>query len=185
MKNWIKEVDTVTSDFEAAFGQINKSELNGKPNQQTWSIAQNIDHLIVINETYFPLLAQLKDGSYKKPFIGNIGFLVNFLGKTILKSVSPDRVKKVKTFPIWEPQTGSISTDIISKFVSHQSKLKAEIESCKDLLLGNAVISSPANNKIVYKLETAFDIIVTHERRHFVQAKKLLRLSKKEYQLSE
>ena len=185
MKNWSKEIDSTTAEFEAKFGQLDNDQLNWKPNQQTWSIAQNIDHLIVINETYFPLLAQLRSGEYKKSFMSKFGFLVNFLGNAILKSVNPDRGKKVKTFPIWEPNSGTISTDIVSRFISHQSKLKEEIESCKDLILTNAVITSPANNNIFYKLETAFDIIVTHEKRHLQQAKEILSLVRKEYQLSE
>jgi hypothetical protein len=40
------------------------------------------------------------------------------------------------------------------------------------------VISSPANKNIVYKLETAFDIIVSHEQRHLEQAKEILQLMK-------
>jgi hypothetical protein len=41
------------------------------------------------------------------------------------------------------------------------------------------VISSPANKYIVYKLETAFDIIVAHEERHLEQAKEVLSVLRK------
>ena len=42
-------------------------------------------------------------------------------------------------------------------------------------MLGKGVvISSPANKNIVYKLETALDIITTHEKRHFEQARRIL-----------
>jgi hypothetical protein len=40
----------------------------------------------------------------------------------------------------------------------------------------DVVISSPANRNIVYKLKTAFDIIMSHEQRHFEQAKEVLNL---------
>lgn len=48
------------------------------------------------------------------------------------------------------------------------------IKNSEDLLVNGIVISSPANKNIVYKLETAFNIIVTHEQRHFEQAKEVL-----------
>jgi len=48
------------------------------------------------------------------------------------------------------------------------------IAGCSDLLDKGTIISSPANKNIVYKLEMAFDIITTHEQRHFEQAKEVL-----------
>jgi hypothetical protein len=99
---------------------------------------------------------------------------VRFFGKVIPDSVQPDRRKKMKTFPIWQPSQSEIAADILQQFENHQEQLKNLIESSSDLLDQRAIISSPANKNIVYTLETAFDIIVTHERRHFEQAKEVL-----------
>jgi hypothetical protein len=172
--HWTNKIDETTAAFKASFGGLSAEKLNWKPNTQTWSIAQNMDHLIVINETYNPVISALKKGTYKKPFMGNIGFMVNFLGKTILDAVNPDRKKKMKTLPIWEPAKSEISPDILMRFEKHQEELKNMIAGCKDLLDQGIVISSPANKNIVYKLGAAFDIIVTHEKRHLEQAKEVL-----------
>jgi hypothetical protein len=172
--HWTNRIDKTTGAFKASFGGLSSGQLNWKPNAQTWSIAQNIDHLIVINETYYPVIGELKKGTYKKPFMGNLGFMVNFLGKTILDAVNPDRKKKMKTLPIWEPSKSEIGADILSRFEKHQEELKNMIEGCKELLDQGIVISSPANKNIVYKLQAAFDIIVTHEQRHLEQAKEVL-----------
>ncbi|MCU0451006.1 MAG: DinB family protein [Bernardetiaceae bacterium] len=174
MKDWTLQIDEITEHFVANFGTLSSEQLNWKPNPQTWSIAQNIDHLIVVNETYYPVLASLKEGTYKLPFIGRVGFMVSFLGKTVLNAVKPDRKKKMKTFPIWEPATSKVKNDILDKFKKHQGELKKQIETSKDLVEKGTVISSPANRNIVYKLETAFDIIVSHEQRHLEQAKEVL-----------
>lgn len=174
MKNWTSTLDKITKQSQTEFGTLTKEQLNWKPNSSTWSIAQNLDHLIVVNETYYPVLASLKEGTYKTPFIAKIGFMVSFLGKTVLKAVLPDRQKKMKTFPIWEPSTSSVSEDILKRFEIHQNELKQKIEEAKGLVEQDVVISSPANRNIVYKLETAFDIIVSHEQRHLEQAKEIL-----------
>lgn len=171
---WITQLDTTTALFKANFGTLTTEQLNWKPTPQVWSIAQNIDHLIVINQTYYPVIDQLLKGQYKTPFIGKIAFMVNFFGKFILQSVQPDRKRKMKTFPMWEPASSNISGDIIQRFEKHQEELKQRIKTCESLIEQGAVISSPANKNIVYKLETAFDIIVTHELRHFEQAKLVL-----------
>ena len=174
MNNWINRIDRTTDEFQNLFGSLTNEELNWKPNPEAWSIAQNIDHLIIINQSYFPPLSDMRSGNYKLPFIASIGFLVSFFGKTILASVKPDRKKKIKTFPIWEPTTGNISNGILEKFSNHQTELKREIEASEELVKKKAIIASPANKNIVYKLETAFEIIVTHEQRHLEQSKEVL-----------
>ncbi len=176
MKDWASQLDKITVHFFENFGSLSAAQLNWKPNAQTWSIAQNIDHLIVVNETYYPVLASLKKGTYKTPFIAKLGFIVSFLGKTVLNAVKPDRKKKMKTFPIWEPTVSQIKDDILKQFEKHQTELKREIEASKELIEKGTIISSPANKNIVYKLETAYDIIVSHEQRHLEQAKEILQL---------
>jgi len=173
-KNQIAQLDTITADFRNTFGHLTALQLNWKPDATTWSIAQNIDHLIVINETYYPMVKAVREGTYQVPFLGKFDFMVNFMGKMILDAVKPDRRKKMKTFPLWEPSSSELPADILSRFENHQQQLRQFMEDCADLIERKTVISSPANKNIVYRLETAFDIIVTHERRHFEQAKEVL-----------
>ena len=173
---WTTKIDSITNDFKKTFGQLTHEQLNWKPNEQTWSIGQNIDHLIVINGTYQPVIEAVKKGGYKLPLMGKMSFMVNFLGKMVLNAVQPDRKKKMKTFPIWEPTKSKVTSDVLTRFDLHQAELKQMIIGCADLLDRGSIISSPANKNIVYKLETAFDIITTHEERHFEQAKEVLAL---------
>ena len=173
-EKWTRKIDEITSAFKKEFGHLSVKRLNWKPNAQTWSIAQNMDHLIVINESYRPILKQVRENKHKLPWIAKLDFIVNFLGKTLLKAVHPDRRRKTKTFSIWEPSATDLGADIIDKFEKHQTELKKLIEASMDLVEKGTIISSPANRNIVYKLETAFDIIVTHEQRHFEQAKESL-----------
>ena len=171
MENWREQIDKNTQSYIETFGELSIEQLNWKPNSETWSIAQNIDHLIVINKTYFPVIESIRKGTYKTPFLGKLEFVVSFFGKMILKSVQPDRKKKMKTFPIWEPLKSEIPIGILDRFKEHQSELIIMIENSKELVEKGTIISSPANKNIVYKLRTAFEIIVAHEQRHFEQSK--------------
>ncbi len=174
MSPWHQTIDETTRAFVAHFGGLTTSQLNWKPGPDTWSIAQNIDHLIVINRTYYPVLDQLQAGTYRVPWFGKLGFIVRFMGRIILDSVKPDQQRKIKTFPIWQPSSSAIPGDILDRFAVHQSELKDRISSVGDWIQAGAVICSPANRNIVYTLSTAFDIIVNHEQRHLEQAKRIL-----------
>jgi hypothetical protein len=175
---WHSRIDEVTNTFVREFGNMTAEALNWKSSPDVWSVAQNMHHLIVINETYYPILKSVRDNTYEMPWIGNIGFMVRFMERVILKSVQPDRRKKMKTFPLWQPASGSFGSDIFETFKKHQEDLKKLISESEDLLKKGTLISSPANKNIVYRLETAFEIIITHETRHLEQARELIRLKK-------
>jgi uncharacterized damage-inducible protein DinB len=170
IQQWQQKIDELTGEFRERFADLPADELTRKPNGQTWSIAENMQHLIAVNESYFPILEQLKGGKYKAPFMAKLSFFVSFMGKTILKSVAPDRRKKMRTFPMWEPVAAEIKGDIIADFTRHQSALKKAMNGTEELLQRKTVIASPANRNIVYTLEKAFEIMVAHEERHLNQA---------------
>ncbi|HYC83871.1 MAG TPA: DinB family protein [Chryseosolibacter sp.] len=170
---WLAEIDHNTSLFKKEFGSLSAAQLNFKPSPDTWSIGQNIDHLIVINQSYYPVINDVIGNKYNAPFLGKIDFMVNWMGKIILDSVSPARKRKMKTFPIWQPSASEIPADIVERFEKHHAELKQMMAKCGPLLEKRTVISSPANRNIVYTVDKAFEILVTHERRHFEQAREV------------
>ena len=170
---WTTAIDANTEKFFNAFGELSEEQFNWKPDPKTWSIAQNIDHLITINGTYFPIIASLHQGTYKLSLMGKVGFIAPVMGKMVLNAVGPDRKQKTTTFPMWEPTSSRISGDILNRFSKHQDELKQVIDGAAGLLEKGVIISSPANKNIVYSLESAFDIIVSHEERHLVQAQEV------------
>ncbi len=168
-----ERLKNISQKFENSFGNLSFEQLNTKPAPDKWSIAQNIEHLIKVNESYFPVIAELRAGTYKPFFLAKIPMIVKMFGNLIYKSVMPENKQKIKTFPIWEAEKSNISPDILQNFLTHQIQLAELLISCEDLLEKKTVIASPANHKIVYYLETAFEIIIAHEERHFVQAEEI------------
>ena len=57
--NWNEIIDQNTQLVRELFSNLNEEQLNLQPNLSTWSITQNLAHLIVINESYFPILTEL------------------------------------------------------------------------------------------------------------------------------
>ena len=170
------EIDTLTEQFESSFRYLNVEQLNWKPSADRWSIAQNLDHIMTINRSYYPVVEEVSNGIYTKPFLGRFDFIVNFFGKLLLKSIDPKNRKKARTFPIWEPSKSELPADILNQFVNHQEELKAWIVDHRALIEKNPVISSPASINIVYRLRVAIYMIILHEERHFLQASEVMDL---------
>ncbi|MCF8238227.1 MAG: DinB family protein [Saprospiraceae bacterium] len=173
---WSDRIDKVSAAINICCTDLDLESLNIKPNLESWSIAQILDHIMTTNQSYFPMLDKLALGEFDLPLHGRLPFLRRFFGRFILKGVSPKREKKISTFPIWEPSSSQLPGDMVARFSSHQAKLKSRIEDALPLLEKGARIYSPASRMIVYSLADAFEIIVTHEERHLEQVKEVLEL---------
>ena len=178
ISTWKKSFEDSSRLFETAFGKLTTGELNWKPNETAWSIGQIVDHLIRINESYYPVFDELKQGRDSTPWIARIGFIPSFFGKFILASVEPSRTKKIKTFPVWTPSSGAVASDIVEQFTSHHLGFIRKLEAHEDLFGKGIVVSSPANRYVVYPLDTAIEILIQHEKRHYNQALEVKGLQK-------
>ena len=174
MKNIIENLINLQQQINQELSLLATEQLQYKINTKTWSIAEILAHIIVVNESYYPTFQALQDGKHQKPWLGKFGFWVSFLGKLILKAVEPQRIKKIKTFKIWEPENFKIDQNILTKFNNHQQELIGKIKLLTQQVDLKTVIASPANANIIYRLETALNIIVAHEQRHWNQIKEIL-----------
>ena len=174
---WVNQLDQLTEAVISNFGLLRHEDLYFKPDANRWSIAENLAHLIVVNKTYFPVIEQIRNNTYKVPFIGKIPFLPKLFGSVLIEYVKPEKEEaKVKTFPIWEPANFKEEGSILELFEKHQQALRNLRIENEDLIQRKQIIASPANNNIVYSLEDAFDVILLHEQRHFIQSKAVLAL---------
>lgn len=169
----ITEIDAITNKFKSRFGSLNLMELNLKPSLSTWSIGQNIEHLIHITDSYSTTFDNIINETHKLPGIAKLPFWAKMCGKMILKSVEPSREKKIKTFAIWEPSMSDVPESIIESFTSNQASFKKTIKALSASLNQNIIIASPANKNIVYSLDAALEIIIEHQKRHYNQASEI------------
>lgn len=167
---WLDTIREHSRIFTESFGGLSVNELNWKNNEGSWSVAQVIEHLIRINESYYPILDQLSAGTYRTPWVAGIGFYARFMGNFLEKSLEPERKRKIRTFPLWEPSTSNIDGDIVGRFVSHHDALIKKLQANRQLFGKGKVISSPANKYVVYPLDKVVDILIVHEKRHYNQA---------------
>jgi hypothetical protein len=174
LRDWLTQLDTISNEAFTHFGSLTKEALHWKPNPNAWSIAENLTHLIALNTSYFPVWQKARLNKLRLPWFARIRFIVKTLGKVLLKSVQPDRKRRVQTFPIWMPIMSDEHVDVVALFKEHQAALKGELSLCEPLIGKSVVIHSPASAKIVYSFEDAVALIIAHERRHLVQAKEVL-----------
>ena len=152
------------------FGNLNAVQLNWKPDGQTWSVGECLEHIMVSDSHYFERFQRAHDKSYRRKGIQRLGFMNKAMGKAILKSVEPTARKKMKTFEVFEPKRSTLPTNILDEFEDHLDKINKEIGGLEGKDLSKIIVSSPANKMINYSLEHACQILVNHAERHLNQA---------------
>ena len=168
----ITEANTLAGNAKATFGQLTVSQLNWKPSAERWSVAQCFDHLLNTNKGYLPAIENVLAGQ-KPTFWQRIPLLPGLAGSLLLKYVDPASTRKIKAPQKFQPAQSDISGSVINDFIEQQRKIVEKMKATEHLDLERVIISSPVAAPIPYSLMDAYRIIVTHEQRHFQQAKRV------------
>lgn len=177
-----ERISLVKSDLEAiaveardAFGDLNVAELNWKTSEKTWSVAQCLDHLITINSLYFPVFEKLRSGAPPPTILEKFSPLSGWFGRFLIKAMSPETEKKMRTSKKAYPSASEIGDDIVDRFGQHNRELADSIGSISlDVDLVRTIITSPLAGFVTYSLDDCLTMLVVHERRHILQAKRVV-----------
>jgi hypothetical protein len=169
----VSAANAIADETLAGFGALTAPQLNWKPNADQWSVAQCFDHLVKVNAAYFPIFEQVLGGEKKNTFWESLPWLPAFWGKLLIKAVSPESPRKLKAPKIFRPSSSDVDGAIVRLFIDQQNRIIRYMKATEDLDLEKIKISSPVTNLITYSLMDAYRVIVTHEKRHFLQAVKV------------
>ena len=175
-QNKIDKLLSITSEVNSAFGRLNVEQLNWKPSQDKWSIAECLQHLITSNETYFPILDKLALG-YTPSFWEKYNPFSRSIGRSMINTLGIKISKKFKSPKIFKPKETKYSQSILKNFSDHQEILMDKMNQLKHLDGKKIILSSPVSPLITLPLSDCLEVLSTHEERHLNQAKNIMALS--------
>jgi hypothetical protein len=170
----IAEAEKIGREAEASFGSLSPAQLNWKRSADEWSIGQCFEHLILTNRPYFPVIETIIAGRQQRKLWERMPVLPSLFGKLILGAVRPESTRKVKARPAFTPAASEVDGQIIGQFARHQEELARLMKSTEALDLKKIIITSAVSPVAVYSLLDGYRILVTHERRHFLQAERVM-----------
>ena len=173
MNEIISEYERVGEDDRETFGGLSAEQINWKPRIGSWSVGQCLDHLIKSNEAFDAQFRAVSSGEKKPTFWEKYSPLTSFFGNFLLKSLKNDARKfKAPSKAIIPPS--EIAADIVERFVKHQAEVVEKIKTLENVDLQKTVVTSPFLKLMTYRLDTALEIGVEHEKRHFRQAERVM-----------
>lgn len=176
-----ERIDSVVGDLSRSeedarrkFGGLSSEQLNWKPAEKSWSVAQCVDHLITTHSLYFPLFEQLEKGVITESFWERYSPFSGFFGRFLIKGLRPENQNKMKTTSKAQPSASEIDGRIIERFSEHQNQLIEHLRRLpNDIDPARLMITSPLLGLITYSLDDAFTILVVHCQRHIGQAERV------------
>ena len=171
----VSDLEAISAEARTAFGGLTGEQLNRKPSTKAWSVAQCLDHLITINSLYFPVFEKLRVASVTNTFWEKSSPLSGFFGRYLIKAMSPENPKKMNTSRKAYPSASEIDDRIVARFEEHNRELAGHIEKISPDIDLARIITSPLASLVTYSLDDCLTMLVVHERRHVLQAKRAAR----------
>lgn len=170
----VSDLESISGEVRASFGQLTGEQLNRKPDEKSWSVAQCLDHLITINTLYFPIFERMRSGAVPNTFLEKYSPLSSFFGRFLIKSMMPENPKKMKTSKKAYPSASEIDAEIVDRFEDHNRTLAERIARISPDVGLKTIITSPLAGFVTYSLDDCLTMLVVHERRHVLQAKRVM-----------
>jgi hypothetical protein len=150
------------------FLKLSDSQFNWHSQQEKWSIGQCIQHINMISRHWHKQFEKVLKGGIKSE--NNTEYNSGFLGKYILKVITPVATKKFKTPNLFQPHflvNGKVAMD---DFLDFQKRFVDLAEKLRNYDLEKNKLDSTIYPIIQIKLGDAFEINSRHTTRHLNQA---------------
>jgi hypothetical protein len=160
---------------ESLVGNLNAEQLNWKPGENQWSIAQCLEHTLFGADLYFEKLEPAIRGAHSKRLGIPNDFQPRptFAGRLILSAVEPSAKRALRSPKIFAPAPTNISDDVGFRFKNIHEKVANLTLDGDGLDLNRIKLSSPVARLIRINAADAFSILVTHAERHINQAERV------------
>jgi hypothetical protein len=155
------------------FLKQSEKKLNDRPNPETWSALQCIDHLNQYGNYYIPQMETAMQNSDVKP---NFYFGPGFIGNMFAKAMHPTLgANKMQAPADKVPSSSDLNKNIINTFIEQQKSYLEVLKTAEGKNLNKVKIKVTISKWVKLKLGDALRVTIFHNERHIRQAIKALK----------
>lgn len=176
-----KDCLSISDIFQNQFLNLSIDQLNWKPDSNSWSISECLEHIMLSGQFYIDEINKsfLSHKPENLPLNANFkpGLIGNYSAKSMKPRDSGEIKNKMKTFSRMEPGKSGIDTKkLFMDFRKYQDDILLLIEKARYYNLNTLKINSSIGRIIRFKLGDAFRFIIAHNQRHIQQAINVLQM---------
>lgn len=158
---------------ETLVGGLSEAQLQWRPDERSWSIAQCLDHLAVGNREYLgPMRHALAEarrrggGSYRPIQPG-------WFSRWFIQTMEPPPRRKLPAPRKIVPALGRNGDEVKRDFFASKSETLDLLDQAASVDLNRVRFVNPFLSLLRFTVGTGFLVLVAHERRHLWQAERI------------
>ena len=175
LESQIEEAEIQLKIFRDEIAFLTKEQLNWKYDTRIWTIGEILDHLVIFNGLYIPIIEKAIHATKEKPEFADAGesYMHTLTGNMMIKTVRPENRNRSSAPKIFHPTKSLYDYGITDKFEGQLSGLIGFMDAAKGLNLAVVRAYSPDIKILKFNLGDCFIMMVQHTKRHVEQMLKL------------
>lgn len=167
-------LDGLARETRATFGGFDARQLNWRPDEAQWSVAQCFDHLLTANRLMFQAADAALNNAEPRTLWQRLPVLPGILGRMLIRSQTPGAARKFTAPSTAQPATSDIAADIIQRFVEQHRDAVVRVQALDERDAARAIMTSPFIRVVTYSVLDGWRLLLAHDRRHFEQARRVM-----------
>jgi hypothetical protein len=168
-------LDRIAVETEATLGALGRSQLNWRPDESTWSVAQCLQHLVTVDNLMMQAAERALAPGAPATVWQRLPLLPGVIGPMMVRSQAPETTRRFVAPPSARP-TSDIGTDIVRRFIEQQRTAAKRLETLDERQAARTRMVSPFLRFVAYSVLDGWRLFYAHDLRHLQQARRVLAL---------
>ena len=165
----LRRIATAVDDVETKLALLTPEQLNWKPSEGRWSVAECLGHLVVTHDAYWPRLQEVTGSTAARATAAN-RVVSTWLGKMLFKTVDPATTRKAKSPGVFKPSRSHVPGTPVEAFQRCHAALDNFVEATADVDWHGVRVTSPVSRLLKFRLGDVYRVLSAHAERHVNQA---------------
>jgi hypothetical protein len=165
------QFEQLTAQADALTGPLSDEQFTWRPDRDSWSIGECLDHLNATARVYLPVLDEGISEAIRRGVYGEGPFKYNWLGRLSVRF--SDMRLPLKTPEEMQPGPGRTRHEILSAFRAYQVQYIDRLRQANGVDLARASVRLPVGSWFRIPLGSGFTVMLAHSRRHLAQARRV------------
>jgi hypothetical protein len=166
-------LDAVGQEAAVEFGGLAARQLNWRPDDTRWSVAQCFEHMVTANGLLMMSSEAALTGSEPRTVWQRLPGVPGLLGRMLIRSQAPGGTRRFTAPSKAQPAASDIAADIIPRFVAQHRDVVVRLRALDEPRAARTIMTSPFARVITYSVLDGFRLMLTHDRRHVEQARRV------------
>ena len=169
----LQELQRLRDEVEALAGSVDEETFLRRPAEGRWSAGECVAHLNAITTRYLQKLPDAVAQARRSGLTGEGPVKRGILGRIFLWALRTPWMR-VKAPQAFLPKPNQSKAEILAEYHSLRDQLAQVIESSGDLDFSRVRMGLPTIQRAKLSLGEVYAVLLTHEQRHLLQAKRAL-----------